>query len=166
MRSFTFLGNIKNDFSTADGARFYINNSAAKFVPADWLYSSLCACSDERFGGNWLCFFTARYKDPLHHQCKLWHIVGRFGNVLYVGLPDEEARQEILLIQKSRMPWDSDIDVSSLVTATEGYSAASIVALCRRAAIKAMQRLDSAPSESECINIRDFDLAFGEKTEK
>lgn len=68
-------------------------------------------------------------------------ISGRFENVLFVGLPSGNERRAILKIQKAKMPWGDNVDLGTLVDATEGANAASLVALCQAAAIHAMQRI-------------------------
>ena len=56
---------------------------------------------------------------------------GRLDTCLYVGLPDVEARREILKLQMLDMYIRPDVDVEYLVEATEGYSGAEIVRLCQ-----------------------------------
>ncbi|RLN98063.1 hypothetical protein BBJ28_00008481, partial [Nothophytophthora sp. Chile5] len=75
---------------------------------------------------------------------------GRFENVVYVGLPNASERSAILEIQRGKMPWHSDVELQTLVEATDGANAASLIALCQAAAIQAMQRIPpSAPVEDQ-----------------
>ncbi|GLD91840.1 hypothetical protein PINS_up000373 [Pythium insidiosum] len=80
---------------------------------------------------------------------------GRFENVLFVGLPNSTERHAIFELQRRRMPWNTNVDVESLVKATEGANAASIVALCQAAAMQAMQR-----QESKDITMAEFASAL------
>ncbi|KAF1335657.1 Atpase aaa, partial [Globisporangium splendens] len=82
---------------------------------------------------------------------------GRFENVVYVGLPSGNEREAILKIQQSKMPWSENVDLDTLVSATEGANAASLVALCQAAAIQAMQRISAGdPAASQSIDMCDF----------
>ncbi|XP_053957676.1 ribosome biogenesis protein SPATA5 [Anastrepha ludens] len=64
---------------------------------------------------------------------------GRFDRIVYVGLPDAEARQEIFRIKLLPMPLAPDVDVKMLVLRTEGYSGAEIQAVCQEAALKCLE---------------------------
>ena len=66
---------------------------------------------------------------------------GRLSETLYVGLPDLEARRDILQMQPAVTR--SDIDVMALAKMTEGYTGAEIVRICEDtsyAAIRGMIR--------------------------
>ncbi|TMW60773.1 hypothetical protein Poli38472_000815 [Pythium oligandrum] len=84
---------------------------------------------------------------------------GRFENVVYVGLPQSDERRAILELQRSKMPWHSDVELDVLVEATEGANAASVVALCQAAAIAAMQRTGEQ-SQEQVISMQDFTSAL------
>ncbi|XP_002737071.1 ATPase family gene 2 protein homolog A-like [Saccoglossus kowalevskii] len=64
---------------------------------------------------------------------------GRIDRILYVPLPDEQTRREILQIQFRKMPIGSDVSLESLVGNTGRYSGAEVVAVCHEAALAAMQ---------------------------
>lgn len=64
---------------------------------------------------------------------------GRLDLIIYVGPPDEKARQEILRIITQAMPLGSDVDLASIAQSTKSFSGADLVALCREAAVNAMQ---------------------------
>ncbi|CAH0489539.1 unnamed protein product [Peronospora farinosa] len=86
---------------------------------------------------------------------------GRFENVVYVGLPNSSERKAILEIQRSKMPWSHDVDLTRLVEETDGANAASMIALCQAAAIQAMQRIPSnTPLDEQCIAMTDFVAAL------
>ncbi|AFU58810.1 AAA family ATPase, CDC48 subfamily [Candidatus Nitrososphaera gargensis Ga9.2] len=79
---------------------------------------------------------------------------GRLDLILYVGPPDEKARQEILRIITQPMPLANDVDLAGIAQSTKSFSGADLVALCREAAVNAMQ------SKSEIISNADFAKAI------
>ena len=87
-----------------------------------------------------------------HHSffCLVFSL-GRFENVVYVGLPNATEREAILETQRKKMPWSQDVDLARLVEDTDGANAASMVALCQAAAIQAMQRVASDASVDEQV---------------
>ncbi|KAJ1962934.1 AAA+-type ATPase, partial [Dispira parvispora] len=64
---------------------------------------------------------------------------GRIDRMLYIGPPDDHAREEIFRIQFASMACDDDVLVPELVALTQGFSGAEIVALCQEAAFAAME---------------------------
>jgi transitional endoplasmic reticulum ATPase len=79
---------------------------------------------------------------------------GRLDLIIYVGPPDEKARQEILRIITQPMPLANDIDPASIAQSTKSFSGADLLALCREAAVNAMQ------SKSEIVANADFAKAI------
>lgn len=79
---------------------------------------------------------------------------GRLDLILYVGPPDEKARQEILRIITQPMPLANDVDLAGIAQSTKSFSGADLVALCREAAVNAMQ------SKSEIVSNADFAKAI------
>ncbi|MEM3437622.1 MAG: CDC48 family AAA ATPase [Nitrososphaerales archaeon] len=65
---------------------------------------------------------------------------GRLDLLIYVPPPDEKTRMEILRMLTSKMPLDNDINLEDIASLTKGFSGADIDALCREAAIMAMER--------------------------
>jgi len=65
---------------------------------------------------------------------------GRIDRILYVGLPQSEARREILKIKLRAMPISEEVDMEKLVQMTEGYSGAEIQAVCHEAALRALEQ--------------------------
>ena len=63
---------------------------------------------------------------------------GRIAETLYVGLPDFEARRDILQMQISINLAD-DIDVAALSEASEGLTGAEIVEICQHASYMAFE---------------------------
>jgi transitional endoplasmic reticulum ATPase len=79
---------------------------------------------------------------------------GRLDLIIYVGSPDEKARQEILRIVTQPMPLARDVDLASIAQSTKSFSGADLVALCREAAVNAMQ------GKSEIVSNADFAKAI------
>ena len=64
---------------------------------------------------------------------------GRIDRIIYVPLPDTEARKEIFKIHLAKTPLGNDVVLQDLVERTEMFSGAEISALCREAALAALQ---------------------------
>ncbi len=64
---------------------------------------------------------------------------GRFDKMLYVALPDLEARKEILKIHLKDRPLSKDISMDDLAKRTEGYSGADIQAVVETASMLAIR---------------------------
>jgi transitional endoplasmic reticulum ATPase len=79
---------------------------------------------------------------------------GRLDLIIYVGPPDEKARQEILRIITQPMPLAMDVDPAIIAQSTKSFSGADLVALCWEAAVNAMQ------SKSEIVSNADFAKAI------
>ena len=56
---------------------------------------------------------------------------GRFGCQVYIGLPDEQAREVMFEKQFSGVSVSDEVDFTSLAEATEGFNGADIKELCR-----------------------------------
>ena len=83
---------------------------------------------------------------------------GRLDLTLYVQQPDEKGRLEIIKILTDKMPLTADIKLQEIAVATQNYSGADLAALCREAAVHAMQ--NSSPK------ITSADFAAGLKNVK
>ena len=81
---------------------------------------------------------------------------GRIDRIIYVPLPDTEARKEILKIHLAKTPLGNDVVLQDLAERTEMFSGAEISALCREAALAALQE----DIESCEVRRRHFDSAF------
>ncbi|HXG07885.1 MAG TPA: AAA family ATPase, partial [Nitrososphaera sp.] len=79
---------------------------------------------------------------------------GRLDLIIYVGPPDEKARHEILRIITQSMPLGIDVDLASIAQSTKNFSGADLVALCREAAVNAMQ------GKSDVVSRADFAKAL------
>jgi transitional endoplasmic reticulum ATPase len=83
---------------------------------------------------------------------------GRLDLMLYVQQPDEKGRLEIIKILTEKMPLASDIKLQEIAVATQNYSGADLAALCREAAVHAMQnssvKITSADFSAGLKNIK------------
>ncbi|MGI0009405.1 MAG: CDC48 family AAA ATPase [Nitrosopumilaceae archaeon] len=68
---------------------------------------------------------------------------GRLDLILYIQPPDEKGRLDIIKILTRPMPLSGDVNLKEIAVATKNYSGADLVAICREAAVHAMQN-DSA----------------------
>jgi transitional endoplasmic reticulum ATPase len=68
---------------------------------------------------------------------------GRLDSLIYIGLPDFEARISILKACLRKSPVDPEVDYEYLADRTEGYSGADMAGVCKAAAKGAIR---------ECIN--------------
>ncbi|KAJ7254363.1 AAA family ATPase [Mycena haematopus] len=70
---------------------------------------------------------------------------GRLDRILYVGPPDQEGREEILIIRMKNMNVAPDVDIVEIARMTDGCSGAEITALCQEAALLTMRKDINAP---------------------
>ena len=68
---------------------------------------------------------------------------GRLDLIMYIPPPDEKGRLEIIKILTHSMPLSGDINLQEIAVATKNYSGADLVAICREAAVHAMQNNSS-----------------------
>ena len=64
---------------------------------------------------------------------------GRLDLRIFVPPPDEKGRLNIIEILTENMPLSSDVNLNEIALATQNYSGADLAALCREAAVEAMQ---------------------------
>jgi transitional endoplasmic reticulum ATPase len=64
---------------------------------------------------------------------------GRFDRLIEIGLPDEQARQQILKIHMAKKPLAEDIKVEELAKLTEKYSGADLGAVVNEAVMLAIR---------------------------
>ncbi|XP_072261900.1 ATPase family gene 2 protein homolog A isoform X2 [Pyxicephalus adspersus] len=81
---------------------------------------------------------------------------GRIDRIIYVPLPDAATRKEILRLRFRSMPVDPEVNLEELVMRTQKYSGAEITAVCREAALLALQE----DIHAQCILQRHFDQAL------
>lgn len=73
---------------------------------------------------------------------------GRLDNILYIGLPDLEARKEMLDIWFSKAAVHEEVDSSALAARTAGYSGAELVSVCETAADAALDEEEETGQEN------------------
>ncbi len=83
---------------------------------------------------------------------------GRFDEIVYVPVPEEEGRHKILQIHTERMPLADDVDLAALAARTEGYTGADLEDLTRRAGLLALR----ADAEADIVPMRLFERALTE----
>ncbi|XP_076866743.1 nuclear valosin-containing protein-like isoform X2 [Brachyhypopomus gauderio] len=66
---------------------------------------------------------------------------GRFDREICLGIPDEDARLRILKTLCRKLKLQTDFDFRSLARLTPGYVGADLMALCREAAMSAVNRV-------------------------
>ncbi|MEM4160405.1 MAG: CDC48 family AAA ATPase [Thermoplasmata archaeon] len=80
---------------------------------------------------------------------------GRFDREIELGIPNRDARLEILQIHTRGMPLAEDVDLAALADLTHGYSGADLAALVKEAGMKALRRiLPNIDLESEKIPVQ------------
>ncbi|XP_032652980.1 ATPase family gene 2 protein homolog A isoform X2 [Chelonoidis abingdonii] len=81
---------------------------------------------------------------------------GRIDRIIYVPLPDDKTRREIFKLQFRSMPISDEVCLEELVLQTQKYSGAEITAVCREAALLALQE----DIQAKCIMGRHFQHAL------
>ena len=74
---------------------------------------------------------------------------GRLDLRIFIQPPDERGRFDIIKILTDSMPLSSDVNLKEIAVATQNYSGADLAALCREAAVKAMQNNVSKISSAD-----------------
>ena len=93
---------------------------------------------------------------------------GRFDRIIEIKLPIEKSREEIFGIHTRNMPLGISVSIQELAKNTQNFSGADISAVCKEAALSALNRLlpeidlDSEDIDSELleqieVNANDFD---------
>ncbi|KAI0714382.1 ribosome biogenesis ATPase RIX7 [Cerioporus squamosus] len=72
---------------------------------------------------------------------------GRFDHEISMGVPDEEARAQILRVQSAKLRLEGNFDYVALAKATPGYVGADLAALTGAAGIIAVKRIFNQISE-------------------
>ena len=76
---------------------------------------------------------------------------GRMDRLVYIAPPDVGAREQIFRRQLERIPHASgEVDPAALAARTHGHSGAEVVAICRDAALHAMQKDPEHAHTGEC----------------
>lgn len=87
---------------------------------------------------------------------------GRFDQVVYVGPPDEAAREAVFGVHLRGLTLAEDVDVKELARLADGYSGAEIKAICNEAGLAVLDRHDDSDGESPLeIGMADLKAAMG-----
>jgi transitional endoplasmic reticulum ATPase len=83
---------------------------------------------------------------------------GRIETHLEVPLPDRDARETILRVHARGQPRSEDVDLDAIAEATEGFSGAELAAVCREAALAAIEDVarehgDEAAEHPEALEV-------------
>ncbi|XP_070692681.1 ATPase family gene 2 protein homolog A [Pempheris klunzingeri] len=81
---------------------------------------------------------------------------GRLDRIVYVPLPDAPTRHEIFSLQFRNMPIAQNVSLDGLVIQTNKYSGAEITAVCREAALLALQE----DIKAQHVEARHFESAL------
>ncbi|WP_066414329.1 AAA family ATPase [Halorubrum aethiopicum] len=89
---------------------------------------------------------------------------GRLETHVEVPEPDREARRAVFAVHTREKPVADDVDLDRLADETDGYSGAEIAAVCREAAMTAIERVADAHGEAandhaDEVAITDADFA-------
>ena len=74
---------------------------------------------------------------------------GRFEREISIGVPNEEARIDIMKILTSKMRLRTDFPFEEMVKLTPGYVGADIQTLCKEASVIAVERIVSGDAIKE-----------------
>jgi len=64
---------------------------------------------------------------------------GRFDREIEIGVPDTDARREILAVHTRAMPLRADVSLDAVAAASHGFVGADLESLCREAAMTALR---------------------------
>lgn len=81
---------------------------------------------------------------------------GRFDTQIYVGLPDEKAREFMVNKSLKKLPKDDDVDLKEFARSLDGFGGGDITAICEKVKLEAYKR---AIKSSKIENITKADLA-------
>ena len=87
---------------------------------------------------------------------------GRIDRMLYIGLPDSAAREQIGEMQLRRVPHMPTLDGKIVAVLTDGYSGAEIVGIFRDAAVRAVAEWTSRrqPTDASSVDAMEFPEVF------
>ncbi|ORE05740.1 AAA-domain-containing protein [Rhizopus microsporus var. microsporus] len=85
---------------------------------------------------------------------------GRFDREISMEPPSVDDRYSLFESQVGNIPLDKDVDIQTLANMTNGYVAADINAVCREAALLAVQRASKSLQEEVLVTMSDFVTAF------
>lgn len=85
---------------------------------------------------------------------------GRFEKLIYVPMPDIEARTEIFKVHTKNVKLDKDVKLEKLVARTEGYSGADIEAIVRKAGMLAIKDVLDKKTKEAKVDMSHFERAL------
>ena len=85
---------------------------------------------------------------------------GRFDRILYVPVPDKQARKQIFQIHTKRKPLGSDVNLDRLVEMTDGMTGADIAAVVNAAAMTAIKEHVTEKGGKLNVSMRHFETAL------
>jgi transitional endoplasmic reticulum ATPase len=83
---------------------------------------------------------------------------GRFDEIVYIPVPQEEGRLKILQIHTEKMPLGDDVDLGALASRTQGFTGADLENLVRRAGLNALR----AQLDADIVTMDVFEQALDE----
>ena len=107
-------------------------------------------------GGGCLLLLGATNRPWDIDEAALRH--GRFGELIYVGLPNAAAREHILKLNLEGVPLAETFDLRKMAEELEGYTGADIAGLCQLASDKPYER-EIAGRHHQKIEKTDFEDA-------
>lgn len=81
---------------------------------------------------------------------------GRFDELVYVTVPERDARVHVLRIHTSEMPLVDDVELETLADRTQGYTGADLEDLVRRAGLQALRD----DLEADQVSMHHFEQAL------
>ena len=86
---------------------------------------------------------------------------GRFDRIVKVGMPDLEARRQILHIHTDKKPLADDVDLDKLAEKTEGFTGADLAALTNEAVMLAIRSTIAKNGDNkELMKSQKIDMSF------
>jgi AAA family ATPase len=86
--------------------------------------------------------------------------IGRFDAHIHIGLPNEDARRQILQIHTRKRPLAADVNLNAVALRTEGSSGADIKGLCSVAVELAISDFEKSPDGEPEIRMCHFEQAL------
>ncbi|MCV2868857.1 CDC48 family AAA ATPase [Defluviimonas sp. WL0002] len=81
---------------------------------------------------------------------------GRFDELIFVPVPDRDARRQILGIQTAAMPLEKDVDLDDVADRTDRFTGADLQDVVRRAGLMALRR------SRDTVGVDEFEAALTE----
>lgn len=87
---------------------------------------------------------------------------GRFDAHIHIGLPNQDARRQIIEIHTRNRPLASDVDLATVAARTEGSSGADIKGLCTIAVEMAKSDYVESPEGEAQVRMSHFERALAQ----